>query len=431
MMRILLYIMVGIAVSFYLFPIGFTFLPEMLNTKIILGVLGGMLFGYNSIRTRSISISRGLLGALGFAFFFSLVCYIATDLNNTTDYSYVTYVSSFFAWLASAYAVCMLIKGGHGQVTFRLLVMYLASVCFAQCILALAIDNNEGFKLLVDSYVNQGQEFYNEVDRLYGIGAALDSAGVRFAIILLLIVVVICHDLQIRKQTVSIVILLLMFFTIAVVGNAISRTTIIGLLSAMLYFVFFSGLFRIDIRFSALRLGIWFGITLLIAIGISTFLYYTNDAFYQHMRFAFEGFFNLVENGEWRTGSTDKLNNEMWIWPEDTKTWIIGSGLFGNFVYGTDIGYCRFILYCGLSGFSVFASFFIYNALFFMRQSPAYAFMFFLFMVMTFVFWIKVATDIFFIYALFYCLEDFMEDSAANPLTNTENLKYENRLLYS
>lgn len=398
--------------SFYLFPIGFTFLPASINTKMMLGVLGGSLFGYHSVRRGGVSVSAGLLGAIGLAVLFSLVCYIATDVNNTTDYSYVTYVGSFFAWLAGAYAVCALIKEVHGKSTFRLLVLYLAAVCFTQCVLALLTNNIESFKMLVDSYVNQGQTFYDEVGRLYGIGAALDSAGVRFSIVAVLISALICHEQKVRQHTASIVLLLMAFFSIAVVGNMISRTTMIGIAAAVLYFIMFSGLFRLEVRFSVLRLGIWFGITLLVAVAISTFLYHTNAEFYGHMRFAFEGFFNLVEHGEWRTDSTDKLNNEMWIWPEDTKTWIIGSGIFGSFVYNTDIGYCRFILYSGLVGFSIFALFFIYNACLFMRRAPTYTIMFLVFIVMTFVIWIKVATDIFFIYALFYCLDEFVDNRA-------------------
>jgi hypothetical protein len=423
--RIILYFLIGISVSFYLFPIGFTFLPPAINTKMILAVIGGISFGIGNIRTGHISVSTGVLGAFGIAVFFSLICYIAMDINHTSDYSYVNYVGSFFAWLGGANAVCLMIKRGHGKSTFRLLVLYLAAVCFTQCILALLIDNNESFKMLVDSYVDQGQEFYEEKDRLYGIGAALDSAGVRFAVVLVMIAALICHDDYVRKHDRDIVFLLLTFFTVAVVGNAISRTTIIGLAAAMLYIFVFSKLFSLEIQVTALRFGLWFGALLLLTIAISTYLYLSNEAFYGHMRFAFEGFFNLVEHGEWRTASTDKLNGEMWIWPKDIKTWLIGSGRFGSFVYGTDIGYCRFILYCGLSGFSIFASFFIYNGLFFMYRSQQYAMMFLTFIVMTFLFWIKVATDIFFIYALFFCLDEFMHGFIK---TNSSN---ENSLLHS
>lgn len=424
-MRIIQYLAIGVLVSFYFFPIGFMFLPNVINTKMILGFLGGGWYGYNMIRAKGVSFSTGVLGGVGFALLFSLLCYISTDVNMTNDFSYVSYVGSFFVWLAGAYAISQIIKDAHGQATFRLLVFYLAGVCLSQCVLALLIDNVTVFQIWVDSYVSQGQEFYNDVDRLYGIGAALDSAGVRFSVVLVMIAALICHDMGVRKSSGNILFLLLAFFTVAVIGNAISRTTIIGVATGILYFLVFSGLFQLEIRSNSLRLGILFGCVFVVAVMVSSYIYHTNDAFYGHMRFAFEGFFNLVEQGEWRTGSTDKLNNEMWIWPQDTKTWIIGSGLFGNFVYGTDIGYCRFILYSGLSGFSVFAAFFIYNGCYFIWRAPRYATMFFAFIVMTFLFWIKVATDIFFIYALFFCLEDFIEK------TIDEHFIYEDSLLHS
>lgn len=79
-----------------------------------------------------------------------------------------------------------------------------------------------------------------------------------------------------------------------------------------------------------------------------------------------------METGELRTDSTDKLNTMMWVWPEDVKSWIIGTGLFANFVYSTDIGYCRFILYCGLIGFGTFVLFFVYNACVFAWKFPSF-----------------------------------------------------------
>src|SRR5690606_27990338 len=104
---------------------------------------------------------------------------------------------------------------------------------------------------------------------------------------------------------------------------------------------------------------------------------------------------------------TDKLNKNMWIWPGDLKTWIIGSGRYDNWAFGTDIGYCRFILYCGIIGFSIFASFFVYNAAVFASKYRQYQDMFFFLLILTFVIWIKVSTDIFLIYALFYCIDMF------------------------
>ncbi len=407
MWRIISYLIAGIVTSFYFFSIGFTFLPSSINTKMILAVIGIILAGYECVRRQRIIMPKGLLIATFLAAIFSLICFYSTDINHTTDYAYANYIVSFCVWLGGAYAVCAIIRSIHGHVNFRLLTIYLTAVCFSQCIAAMMIDNIPVFKLLVDAYVDQGQKFFEEVDRLYGIGAALDPAGVRFSLVLVMITGLLSHDETTRQSSFSIISLLIAFFVIIVIGNAISRTTILGFVAAIVYFVISSGLFRIFIKYDSVKLWALFSILLLIAIVTSVYLYNQNGAFHEHMRFAFEGFFNWIEKGEWRTSSTDKLNREMWIWPEDQETWLIGSGLFDNFVYNTDIGYCRFILYCGLIGFSVFAFLFIYLGAVFAFKEPKYRLMFLIFILLTFVFWFKVATDIFFIYALFFCLDQF------------------------
>lgn len=410
MWRYIQYISIGILTSFYFFPIGFSFLPDSVNTKMILAVLGIVLFGYKCIQEGGVKVSKGLGGAIILAVLFSLACFVSTDINNTSDYSYATYVVSFSVWLGGAFTVSSAIRGVHGEVNFRLLTFYLAAVCFAQCVAAMMIDNIPAFKLFIDSYVQQGQEFFTEVDRLYGIGAALDPAGVRFSIVLVLIMGLLCKDDKTRNNRSRIVLLLVAFFVISIVGNIISRTTIVGVGLAGFYFVISSGLFQTIVRYDSMKLGLWFGGIFIIAVSIATFLYQTNGVFYGHMRFAFEGFFNWVEMGEWRTDSTDKLNNLMWIWPEDFRTWVIGSGRFDGFFYSTDIGYCRFILYSGLVGFSFFALLFIYLAFLFANQNPQYWLMFMLLLILSLLIWLKVATDIFQIFALLFCLDFFTNE---------------------
>lgn len=426
MIRLILYISIGIAVSFYLFPISFTFLPS-LNTKMILAVLGVMFAGMNWLMEREIKISKGFLVSVVLALLFSFICFYSTDINKTTDYAYASYITSFAVWYFGAYAVCTLIKMVHGKVDFTIFTFYVSAICVFQCTAALLIDNVPSFKSLVDSYVSQGQEFFEEVDRLYGIGAALDPAGVRFSIVLLMITATLNNDESVRNNGWTISLLLISFFFIAIIGNAISRTTVIGLGASIAYFIFGSSVFKRAIEKHSTKLSVLFGVFLVVAIGISIYLYQTNAEFYDQMRFAFEGFFNYVEKGEWRTDSTDKLNREMWVWPQDQQTWIIGSGLFDNYVYSTDIGYCRFILYCGILGFSVFALLFVVNALVFMRRHTQYWMFFLILMAFTFVIWFKVATDIFFIYAVFYCIdslrvtesseekEEVYEDSVLHP----------------
>jgi hypothetical protein len=84
--------------------------------------------------------------------------------------------------------------------------------------------------------------------------------------------------------------------------------------------------------------------------------------------------------------------------------------LFEDWIFGTDIGYCRFILYCGLPGFIVFALFFVYHSVVFSSMYPAYRDIFLVLLALSFIIWIKVSTDVFLIYALFYCMHMFKDD---------------------
>ncbi|MDR1743989.1 MAG: hypothetical protein LBR48_09270 [Dysgonamonadaceae bacterium] len=399
-------IFIGALVSFYLFPTGFYFLPAGVNTKMVAAVIGAVAFVLECVPKGGIPTTKQMLGTVSIALFFSFICFYSTDYNRTDDYSYATYIVSFFVWLSAAYGVGKVIRLEHGRFDFTLLTYYLAGVCFAQCVLALMIDEIEPFKNIVDTYIRQGQEFMDEIDRLYGIGASLDPAGIRFSVVLILISVLLCHSDYVRSRKKVISALVISFFVIAVVGNMIARTTSVGALMALGYFVMFSGILSLTLKGRYFKFYFIFSTLLIAAVIVSAILYNVDETFHKHLRFAFEGFFSWVETGEWSTSSTDKLNT-MWIWPEDTKTWLIGSGIFGHFIYSTDIGYCRFILYCGIIGFSSFALFFIYNAVSFWRRNREIKWLFIFLLALTFIIWLKVATDIFFIYALFYSLDSF------------------------
>src|SRR5690606_18784057 len=123
------------------------------------------------------------------------------------------------------------------------------------------------------------------------------------------------------------------------------------------------------------------------------------------LRFGFEAFFNWVEEGEWRTDSTDRLNSVMWIWPNDLKTWIIGKADFSWAGTLTDIGYCRFIFYNGLLGLVTFSLFFLYNAWICSIKFPSNKLFFVVILILGFIIWLKIPTDMFIIYSLFYCLD--------------------------
>ena len=422
--RILQYLMIGVVVSLFYFSFGLTFLPPSINTKMLLAVIGLPTAVFHAILRGSMKIDRALLGAIGFVALFSLVCFVAVDYNHTTDVSYATYFVSFAVWLFSAYTVCSLIRWVHGEINLTILTCYLAGVCFAQCVFALLIDSIPLFELFVNRYIDQGQDFLLKVDRLYGIGASLDNAGVRFSLVLIMMAGVLSKEKSLYGNQGIIITLLLAFFGIVIIGNMMSRTTSTGAGLALVLFTWNTGILKPVIRPDFFKFHLIFWLMLIVAVVLTSYFYQSDPIFHHQIRFAFEGFFNWIEIGEWRTYSTDKLSANMWIWPTDMDKWMIGTGLFDNWIYGTDIGYCRFILYCGISGFSVFALFFIYNAVVFARRYKRYQDVFFVFFIMTFVIWLKVSTDIFIIYALLYGIDMFKNDQ---PL----NYPDENRLLYS
>lgn len=396
----------GVILSFFFFPVGFTFLPASLNNKQILAVLGAFIFMLESIKDRKLCLSRTVFGATFFAFLFSAICYYSTLVNVTSDYTYATYFVSFFVWLAAAYGVYKVFKVRYHDVTIPVITKYLMWVCVAQCIAALLNDNVPIFKSAMGSIFELGSSYLDPIGRKYGIGAALDPAGVRFSIVLVLI----AHDLGTRIFKIGhpkeVFRYLFGFFFIVLIGNMISRTTTVGAVIGLAFILWSLGKVKNGVvSYGALRSFLTLSAFLVIAIPIVIYLYNTSASMHSDLRFAFEGFFNWVETGEWRTDSTDKLNSSMWKWPTDTHTWIIGSGIFGFYAFSTDIGYCRFIFYCGLVGLCMFSIFFMYNAYAVNRKFSGVGFLALMLLALTFVVWIKVATDIFQIYALLFCID--------------------------
>lgn len=391
-------------VSFYLYPTNFN-LYRGVNTKQILAVIGPVILTMQLLRTRDYTIDKDLLRTLLIAGLYSVVNLFATNYNGFADYSYGNYITSALVWLFGAYTAVTAIRWTHGTVNIRLVTYYMAGISAIQCLLALAIDNFEPVKTVVDSIFYVDQNFVEEVDRLYGIGVMLDPAGTRFAVILIFIAYVLSFDPVVRARQATVNWLIIAYIIIVSVGNMISRTTVTGLPFSFLIFALSMGSWSDAITMEQRRLYKAFFVAILIAVPLGVFLYNTSEYFYGQMRYGFEGFFSLVEKGRWETSSNNVLAT-MWQWPDTTEAWIIGYGEFGSFRFGTDIGYCRLILYSGVVGFSVFASMFIYQIYAFTRRYPYQMILFVFLAAMSFIIWIKVSTDLFQFWALLYVFKD-------------------------
>lgn len=418
--NIILYIFTGIIVSFYFFPFIFKAIP-FFNTKNILALIGGGFFFFEFLKYNKGKIyNKDYITIIMVALFVSLIGLISVTYNETQDYTYAKYIISMIVWLLAAFATTCTIKYAHGEISVILVCNYLISICVFQCIIALLIDSYPTIKTFVDSHIEQGQEFLNDsrVNRLYGIGANLDVAGSRFAATLVMLSILMrrIHNTIYEKYLPYYIIA---FVIIAVAGNMIARTTTIGLVIGILYLIacLIKGTFH-NINTQDLQLWKWLIGIFTISIVTLSFLYNTDIETKRLLRFAFEGFFNLIERGEFSTASSDRLFKVMYVFPDNLKTWIIGDGYFNNPKYdpyytgkltggyymGTDAGYLRFIFYFGLTGLFAFIFFLYKTSATCIHKFPKYKNMFLMLLCTNFIVWFKVSTDIFLVFALFLCI---------------------------
>lgn len=423
--------------SFYFFPFEFVFLPGI-NTKMAMAAVGLVLLGVRMAQSRSAILNKDFFTLSLWALGVSLAGFVAVVYNDTHDYTYASYVMSMWVWAGAAYVVMELIRKVHGKISVELLAHYLIVVCVLQCILALLIDRIPTFEQAVNNVVS-GLGFVelntlDKMNRLYGIGASLDVAGTRFSAVLVMIAFLVTR-LETKKQNLYLPLYIISVFIIGVVGNMMSRTTTVGLILFIAYLVYNSRIYVLKITPEVRNIFGWLAGSLLVLIPILIYLYHTDMDVRNNLRFAFEGFFSLAEEGRWNVHSNEILKN-MYVFPDNLKTWIIGDGYFdnpyysepyyvgpkmGGFYMGTDVGYLRFIFYFGLIGLFMFSYFMWLSGKICMQKFKKEKALFVLLLMVNFIVWFKVATDIFLVFALFLvCTPENEENSVEKNATCIE-----------
>lgn len=407
---ILTVILLTIVVDAFYFNFSFRFLPSV-NSKMVLAVVGIFAFVLKGMRERTAHISRRVFVSGVLAVVFSLWCYFAIVANGTDNKEFADYYVSFAVWLGGAYGAYAILKGQYERVDLTTITWYLALVCASQCVIALLIDNVSFIHDFVDSVFYQPTQFYEFNHRLYGISCALDPAGIRFSAVQVLIAHQLAAVDKVRKNVRRSSFYIVCFLMITLIGSIISRTTIVGTALGLAYILF--GNLRMGrggvISKTQLNSILLLSFLIVSAVVISVILYNSNPDFREDLRFGFEGFFNWVETGTFSTNSTNELQT-MWVWPTTQRGWIIGEGRVGVFETGSDIGYCNYILYCGLIGMAIYSIYYIYNHLSLISKFRNFTIAAFLLVAVTFIVWAKVTTDIFLIDAMLFCIDgDFDE----------------------
>lgn len=409
-------VIITILTSLFFFPFNSSLLPSV-NTKLAMSLVGLLLFAYEGFRTRNAQLNRTLTVISIYAIFVSLAGLAAIVINNTRDYTYVTYIISVWVWIAGAYVVINCIEGCYGKATLRLVTNFLTAVCVIQCILSQLTDRYEGIAAWVKNFVVSEGFMGIPNGRLYGIGCALDVAGLKFCAVLILISYFAIHPSGKINHYLESGLYIISFMIIAVLGSMIARTTSVGIGIAILLWCIYPFMNHgKDKKESSYFLKTLIA-CMIVLVPLTWYEYRTHQGFHENLRFGFEGLFSLIEKGTWEVHSNDQLMG-MWVWPDNLKTWLIGDGYFNSprsnpfyvgpdfedFYMGTDIGYCRFVFYFGLIGLAAISSFFISCAYQCSKNHPKSAIVFWAILAINFIGWCKVSSDIFPVFALILLL---------------------------
>lgn len=430
MKNVFVAILLTIICSLYYFPITLNALP-MLNSKMFLAALGIVLFAWEHIiKNRTLSIRKEMLPVLLLGLLISLWSYYSVVYNNTSDFVFVTYFVSMSVWLGGAYVVIYLLRVVYGTVTYKLVFKYLVYVCTAQCVLALIIDHVPSFAMAVDSVIQQvSLEYFDKNPRIYGIGAAFDTAGIRFSCVL----VAVAYLINNTRNEVERGIYIAAMVVISVVGNMISRTTVLGIVLALLYLMLANGSWLkayITPKKILWVLGLF--ILSVVLYDLGSYMYAVNPGFREAFDYGFEGFINLFNTGEFATNSSDMLFRGLTsegILPDNTKTWLIGDGWFNdpyspvNFYAGTDSGYIVFIYYSGIIGLLMFVVYFTTSTYLLCKRDMNMILFFFCVLLLQFLVWIKIPTDLFCFYALLLLVDSPNKNIADNIVQENNELR--------
>lgn len=433
MIKVLKIILTVLVTSFFFFPFSFSFFPSQ-NTKNLLAVVGLVFVIIELVRRKDLSVPRELLILLFISGMVSLLSLISITYNQTPDTTYVSFIRATAIWLSSAFACVYIIRGVHGKIDVPLIVHYLIGACLFQCVAAMLIAFIPAVQQFVDTYVQQGQMLLQDLGRLYGIGASLDVAGSRFAVVLIAISFLLVSPTQKNANGMA-VFYTLSFIVISIIGNMIARTTTIGMAIGVAWFLATPFITRqrlqLDGRFGKAFTIILTGAALVL---VSVLLYRAFPEVKELFEFGFEGFFSFFETGQWQVDSNDTLR-DMIVWPEELRTWIIGDGYFlnsrydpnylgdapvGGYYMSTDIGYLRFIFYFGIAGLVWIIALLVYSTYVCCKYFKEYTWLFVMALLVGLVVWAKVSTDIFLFFYLFLCAAALQEPQELDQVITTD-----------
>ncbi|WP_291051438.1 MULTISPECIES: hypothetical protein [unclassified Empedobacter] len=342
----------------YIYSIQFIGLPFGIGTRVVLAILGLCLFFLNI--KKKLSFNSDFLKLMFILILLSLVSLFSTLVNITNDYQFVGYSFSLLLIFLASYFTFnfFLIKKevssnnyfkviSEGIIYIVLIQSFLAFVMFFYSPVADFLNSIQVFIDLDKDKLEEALEL-----RLVGFGIKFFAFGIVNGYALILLASLLKKENYTPSKRVF---LWLTYFVIFLIGMMAARTTVIGFcLSMLLYFNPFQKKIKIKTK-DKWKLIAYFILLLFLVYFVNISLFHSdNSKFNQLFDFGFDLFINFFETGNANSASLNQMN-EMYIWPTELETYVIGDGRFmgvgSDYYYkGTDIGWIRLLYYFGIPG---------------------------------------------------------------------------------
>lgn len=315
------------------------------NVPFVLGLIGLPLYIYNSsaIRNSDSKYVKDLLLAL---LPVAIVAFLSIVGNHSSDFYFIKWAIINALYFFGAYFLFHLLKHSFRNFTFERLVDLLVLCAVVQLSLALVMYFSPEVKNVLQPLIHESEIAKEAMERaatrMVGFGTHFFLSGTIHAFILIMIAI----SFTLRKVSlIKSVVLMLSFIFIAAVGTIMARTTLVGVLFAIVIVL----LRRRGRKYfiSVLVLS-----TIIISVASVSFLDLIGDDMEELYNFGFEAFVNYQETGSFSTSSTDGMMR-LYKFPSIWETWLWGDARYEagiGYYMNTDIGFCRLIFYFGVIG---------------------------------------------------------------------------------
>lgn len=402
-----------ILVFFQFYPTKFVFLP--VATRHIISAMGMGLILFQIIlriaNDKKIYISKQFFYVLVPLGVMSILSAYTLSYNGTSDTMYLYYFTTSFLMLSSGYFTMKVMYWIYkGNVTYDIVVYYCLLAVFAQLIFGMISYLNKPLVMPLLLKTEEGLLQLNsrESGRFIGLGQYFMNLGVANGFVLLLVSTILKFSKEYGIHGKIKFWITVCYILIALLGNMQARTTGICFLFSLAYLLFSS----LKLNFSTLRSGLGQIVKSLLFIAVlilfvTTYFGDELQKYHTALDYGFE-LFNSVQSGKGaKTHSSDMLKWMLTIWPETTKTWFIGDGLYflegGNYYMRTDVGYARLIFYFGIFGMATYyiyqliVAYWSFKEVFYRWKSLLFYLVLMLFLVN-----VKSCVDFVFYYSLFF-----------------------------